>query len=108
MKKKRGFWGLVLLTASILIPLARGDIAFQELGRVFISWVGLLAFAFSMFTTYIGGQGLQCLTVQGHADVMPALILGIVVAASFLGGVPLGPLITSGLLALCIKLLSRG
>ncbi|MBE3586937.1 DUF441 domain-containing protein [Desulfofundulus thermocisternus] len=102
------FWGLVLLTASILVPLARGDITCRDLGRVFVSWVGLLAFVFSLLTTYLSGQGLQYLTMQGHGDVMPALILGAVMAAAFLGGVPVGPLITSGLLALTVKLIARG
>ncbi|ACA54770.1 conserved hypothetical protein [Clostridium botulinum A3 str. Loch Maree] len=39
---------------------------------------------------------------------MPAMILGAVLAASFLGGVPVGPLITSGILALGIKIFHRG
>ncbi|OAT86147.1 DUF441 domain-containing protein [Desulfotomaculum copahuensis] len=101
------FWGLVLLIAAILIPLANGKISHQDLWRVFTSWLGVFAFVFSLFTTYLSGQGLQYLTVQGHSDVMPALILGAVIAAAFMGGVPVGPLITSGLLALAVKVISR-
>jgi len=36
---------------------------------------------------------LQYITVQGYGDVMPALILGAVIATTFLGGVAVGPLI---------------
>ncbi|MDF2653870.1 MAG: hypothetical protein K0R19_344, partial [Bacillota bacterium] len=58
----------------------------------------------SFFTTYLSGRGLDFLTVQGHSDVMPSMILGAVIATAFLGGVPVGPLITSGLLVLVIKI----
>ncbi|MBE3573601.1 MAG: DUF441 family protein, partial [Moorella humiferrea] len=47
------------------------------------------------------------LTVQGHSEVMPALILGAVIAAAFLGGVPVGPFITAGLLAVVVRLIAK-
>lgn len=98
------FAGLVLLIAAILIPIANGKITFINIKGVFTSWVGVAALIISLFTTYLSGLGLQYLTVQGHGDIMPALILGAVIAAAFLGGVPVGPLITSGLLALGLKI----
>ncbi|EKQ54475.1 MULTISPECIES: DUF441 domain-containing protein [unclassified Clostridium] len=101
------FFGLVILIASILIPIASGQITSINIKNVFSSWIGIAALLISLFTTYLSGLGLQYLTVQGHGDVMPALILGAVIAASFLGGVPVGPLITSGILALGIKLFHK-
>jgi uncharacterized membrane protein (DUF441 family) len=101
------FLGLVILIAAILIPIANGQITSINIKNVFSSWVGITALLISLFTTYLSGVGLQYLTVQGHGDVMPALILGAVIAASFLGGVPVGPLITSGMLALGIKLFHK-
>lgn len=107
IEKSGVFWGLVLLTAAILIPLAKGDISCRDLLRISSSWVGVIAFVFSLFTTYLSGQGLQYLTLQGHVDLMPALILGAVIAAAFMGGVPVGPLVTSGLVAVSVKLISK-
>lgn len=101
------FIGLVLLIAAILIPIANGKVTSTNIKNVFTSWVGIAALLVSLFTTYLSGLGLQYLTVQGHGDVMPALILGAVIAAAFLGGVPVGPLITSGILALGLKLFHR-
>jgi uncharacterized membrane protein (DUF441 family) len=101
------FWGLVILIAAILIPLASGKISGPDLLKAITSWRGIVAMALSFLTTYLSGLGLQYLTVQGHAEIMPALILGAVAAATFLGGVPVGPLITSGLLALLIKWLPQ-
>lgn len=101
------FLGLVLLIAAILIPIANGTVTPSNIKNVFTSWVGILALIVSLFTTYLSGLGLQYLTVQGHGDIMPALILGAVIAAAFLGGVPVGPLITSGMLALGLKLFHK-
>lgn len=107
LEKNGVFWGLVLLTAAILIPVANGNITPTNIKSVFISPVGIVALLLSLFTTYLSGLGLRYLTIQGHSDVMPALILGSIAAAAFLGGVPVGPLITSGILALVMKLFHK-
>lgn len=101
------FLGLILLISAILIPIANGKITTINIKNVFTSWIGIVALLISLFTTYLSGLGLQYLTVQGHGDLMPALILGAVIAAAFLGGVPVGPLITSGMLALGLKLFHK-
>lgn len=97
------FWGVVILVASILIPIANGSVKYINIRNVFTSWLGIFALLISLFTTYLSGLGMQYLTVQGHSEVMPALILGAVIAAAFLGGVPVGPMITSGMIALGLK-----
>lgn len=104
VEKSGLFWGLALLTAAILIPLAAGRVTLSDLRHIATSWVGVLALVLSFATTYLSGIGLQFLTVQGHAEVMPALVFGAVAAAALLGGVPVGPLITCGMLALLLKL----
>ncbi|MFL0195462.1 DUF441 domain-containing protein [Clostridium sp. WILCCON 0269] len=101
------FWGVVILIASILIPIASGNVTYTNIKGVFTSWLGLFALLVSLFTTYLSGLGMQYLTVQGHSEIMPALILGAVIAAAFLGGVPVGPMITSGLIALGLKLFHK-
>jgi uncharacterized membrane protein (DUF441 family) len=107
IEKNGMFWGVALLVAAVLIPIANGKITHIDIKNVFFSWTGILALVISFFTTYLSGLGLKFLTVQGNGDVMPALILGAVAAAAFLGGVPVGPLITSGLLALFLKLFNK-
>lgn len=99
--------GLVLLIAAILIPIASGEIDFTSIKNVCTSWIGIIAMVISLFTTYLSGLGIQYLTVQGHGNIMPSLILGAVLAASFLGGVPVGPLITSGMLAFVVKIFNK-
>lgn len=103
VEKNGVFWGVVILIAAILIPIANGKVTTTNIKGIFTSWIGIFAVAVSFFTTYLSGLGLQYLTVQGHSEIMPALILGSVLAAAFLGGVPVGPLITSGFIALFLK-----
>lgn len=100
-------WGLVLLVAAILVPIANGSVTTTNIKNVFMSWVGVIALILSFFTTYLSGLGVDYLTVQGNNDVIPAMILGSVLAAVFLGGVPVGPLITSGMLALVLKIIKK-
>jgi uncharacterized membrane protein (DUF441 family) len=107
LDKKGMFVGLVLLIAAILIPIASGNVTSISIKNIFTSWIGIAALLISFFTTYLSGLGLRYLTVQGHGDIMPALILGSVAAAAFLGGVPVGPLITSGMLALFMKIFHK-
>lgn len=97
-------YGIIILVAAILLPIASGKITADEIKGSFASWIGIAALALSFVTTYLSGRGLEFLTIQGHSDVMPAMILGAVIATAFLGGVPVGPLITSGLLVILIKI----
>ena len=104
IEKNGTFWGLVLLIAAILIPIANGNVSVSNMKSIFTSWIGISALLLSFLTTNLSGLGLNYLTIQGHTDVIPALIFGAVVSAVFWGGVPVGPFITSGILALLIKL----
>jgi len=107
LNKNGVFWGLVLLIAAILVPIANGSITAANIKLNLVSITGITALILSFFTTYLSGLGLKYLTLQGHSDVMPALIIGAMAAAAFLGGVPVGPLITSGMLALAMKVFHR-
>jgi uncharacterized membrane protein (DUF441 family) len=107
VEKKGVSLGLIFLIAAILIPIASGKITMVNMKGVFTSWIGITALILSLFTTYLSGLGLRYLTVEGRGDIMPALILGSVIAAAFLKGVPVGPFITSGVLALAVKLFNK-
>lgn len=107
LQKNGVFLGVVILVASILIPIANGSVGYGNIRKVFTSFLGMFALFISLFTTYLSGLGMQYLTIQGHTEIMPALILGAIIAAAFLGGVPVGPMITSGMIALGLKLFHK-
>jgi Predicted membrane protein len=103
--EKRGVsLGVIILIATILIPLAKGNISDNDIFKTFTSWIGIAALVLSLLTTYLSGLGVSYLSTQTNASIMPALIAGAVIASSFLGGVPVGPFITTGILALIIKI----
>lgn len=104
IEKNGTTFGIIVIVAAIMIPIANGSITAENIKNIFTSWVGIVALVLSFITTYLSGQGLGYLTVQGHSDVMPAMIIGAVAGAALLGGVPVGPLITSGLLVIIIKI----
>jgi len=107
IEKNGIFLGLILLIAAILIPIANGNTTPADIRNIFTSWIGITGVILSFLTTYLSGLGLQYLTVENHGNVMPALILGAVAAAAFLGGVPVGPLITSGMLAVLVRIFHK-
>ncbi len=104
IEKNGTTFGIIVIVAAIMIPIANGSITAENIKNIFTSWVGIVALVLSFITTYLSGQGLGYLTIQGHSDVMPAMIIGAVAGAALLGGVPVGPLITSGLLVIIIKI----
>lgn len=98
-------FGIIILVAAILLPIASGQVSAESIKNIFASWIGIAALVLSFVTTYLSGRGLDFLTIQGHSDVMPSMIIGAVIATAFLGGVPVGPLITSGLLVVLIRII---
>lgn len=107
LEKKGMFIGLVCLIAAILVPIANGSVGSINIKNNLLSVIGVTALILSFLTTYLSGVGLKYLTAGGHTDVMPSLILGAVIAAAFLDGVPVGPLITSGMLAIIMKVFHK-
>lgn len=99
-------YGIIVLLVAILLPIASGNITVDHIKSIFISWVGVAALLLSFFTTYLSGQGLNFLTT-GHSEVMPSLIIGSILATTFLGGLPVGPFITCGMLVIFIKIVEN-
>ncbi|MBR0597027.1 DUF441 domain-containing protein [Sinanaerobacter chloroacetimidivorans] len=97
-------YGIIILIAAILLPIANGTITVDSIKNIFVSWIGIAALVLSFITTYLSGQGLDFLTTLGHSEVMPSLIIGAVIAASLLNGLPVGPFITCGLLVVLMQI----
>jgi len=43
LEKSGMFWGLIILIAAILIPIANGNITTMNIKNVFTSWLGITA-----------------------------------------------------------------
>ncbi len=98
--------GIGIITLAILIPIASGGIGWSELFGTLASPTGLVAIATGIFVAYLGGRGVGFLTIQ--PQVMVGLMVGTIVGVAFFRGVPVGPLIAGGLVALIAGFLGRG
>lgn len=99
------FWGIAILTAVVLVPVADGRVTPAQVGAALASWQGVAALIICAFTTYLAGRGLDLL--RANAGYVPALVLGAMVSAAFLRGVPVGPLIAGGFLWIVLQVAHR-
>ncbi|MDD4335250.1 MAG: DUF441 domain-containing protein [Desulfotomaculaceae bacterium] len=97
--------GIGFITLAILIPFASGGIGWSEMYKTLASPIGLVALAMGIFVAYLGGRGVGFLTLQ--PQVMVGLMVGTIVGVAFFRGVPVGPLIAAGMVALIMGLLGH-
>ncbi|MGP4071275.1 DUF441 domain-containing protein [Piscibacillus sp. B03] len=95
LESKGLFLGVVVITVAVLVPIATGDIGFQELVqsvKSYYAWIALIA---GMFVAYIAKDGLHLLANEPHLTA--ALVIGTILAVVFFQGVAVGPLIGAGI-----------
>lgn len=97
--------GIGIITFAVLIPFSTGSIGFQTILESFKSSVGLVAVFVGIAIAYLGGRGVTLLT--GQPQVMIGLLIGTIIGVAFFKGVPVGPLIGAGLVAVLLSLLAR-
>lgn len=99
-------WGLLFLLLAVMLPLALDKVGFKEIGRTFITPVGIVAIIGGLLATYLCGQGVVLLNWK--PEIMVGLLIGTVIGVSFLKGIPVGPLAAAGLTALLLHFLGLG
>jgi uncharacterized membrane protein (DUF441 family) len=95
--------GIFLLVASLLAPVAAGQLSLRTFVRELLRPSGLVGVVVAAAAAYLGKGGVDFLTVYPAALV--GLIVGSVLGTVFLGGVPTGPLIAAGATTLLLQLL---
>ncbi|MEW6399219.1 MAG: DUF441 family protein [Bacillota bacterium] len=97
--------GLTLLTLSILIPFVRRVKDLGGLWESLASPLGLFAALTGAVAAYLAGKGVPAL--RAHPEMAIGLIVGSVVGATLLRGVPTGPLIAAGVTGILMELWGR-
>ena len=95
-------YGIILLTISILIPLANGKITLPMMIESFKSPVGLLALAAGIFAAVAGGCGVSLM--KASPDIVTSLVIGTMIGVFFFKGVAVGPLIAGGITYMIMSL----
>ncbi|OOF35916.1 DUF441 domain-containing protein [Rodentibacter heidelbergensis] len=91
--------GIIILTAGVLSPLVSGKIKLPNLTD-FLSWKMALSIVVGVFVAWLAGKGVS---LMGEQPVLvTGLLIGTVAGVAFLGGIPVGPLIAAGMLALLL------
>lgn len=91
--------GIIILTIGVLSPLVSGKIQLPDLSG-FVSWKMALSIAVGMLVAWLAGKGVPLMGEQ--PILVTGLLIGTIIGVAFLGGIPVGPLIAAGILALLL------
>ena len=95
-------WGIILLTAAIFVPIATGKITWGDIMHCFQSPVGIVSLIVGAGVAIFGYLGVDYM--KASPEVATALIIGTMIGVFFFRGVPVGPLIASGVVYVVITI----
>ncbi|MEW6725356.1 DUF441 domain-containing protein [Desulforudis sp. 1088] len=93
--------GLLFLLLTIMVPLANGKIGAHDILYNLTTLPGLFAFLGGALATHLNYEGLRIL--QLDPQVIFGLIIGSIFGIVFLNGMPVGPLMAAGIMALFME-----
>ena len=91
--------GIIILTIGVLSPLVSGKIQLPDLSG-FLSWKMALSISVGVLVAWLVGKGVPLMGEQ--PILVTGLLIGTIIGVAFLGGIPVGPLIAAGILALLL------
>ena len=91
--------GIIILTIGVLAPLVSGKIQLPDLS-LFLNWKMGISILTGVFVAWLAGKGVPLMSEQ--PVLVTGLLIGTIIGVSFLGGIPVGPLIAAGILAVLI------
>ena len=97
-------WGIILLTAAILTPIATGEVTIQIMLNSFKTPLGIIAIIAGVLAAAAGGCGIDLL--KSTPEVVSALIIGTMAGVFFFHGIAVGPLIAGGFTYFVLHLLA--
>ncbi|MDD3653428.1 MAG: DUF441 domain-containing protein [Desulfotomaculaceae bacterium] len=96
--------GITIITLAVLVPFATGEVDLNSLFNSFKSYPGFVSILVGIIIAYLGGKGVTFLTDQ--PQVLVGLLIGTIIGVAFFKGVPVGPLIGAGIVALILSKIS--
>lgn len=88
-------WGVTLISATILVPIATGDIVLKDLLNTLKSPLGWVATICGILVAILSARGVGL--IAASPEVTVALVFGTIVGVVFLKGVAAGPVIAAGI-----------
>jgi Predicted membrane protein len=97
--------GMIFLMMWMLIPLIKKSYLGLSTFKSLLTINGAVSFIMGALVVVLASRGVSF--TQGNADVLTGVVLGSIVGVSFLGGVPVGPLIASGIAYEVVKIINH-
>lgn len=97
--------GVIFLMLGLLLPFATERLGLGETARSLFSPAGIIAVIVGVAAAYLAAEGVSML--QTHPQMLIGLVVGSVLGVSYFGGIPAGPLVAAGMVALLYKLVKR-
>jgi uncharacterized membrane protein (DUF441 family) len=96
-------WGIMLLMAALMVPIATGKIGLAETFGVFKNPIGIASLVIGALVALLGRWGVDLMGQD--PEVVAAMLIGTIIGVFLFKGVPVGPMIASGLLYCLMKLM---
>ena len=98
-------FGIIILTAAVLVPIADGTVTISTMINSFKSTIGIVAVTAGLLAAMAGGVGVPLM--QSNPNVIPALIVGTMAGVFFFKGIAVGPLIAAGFTYFVMAIISH-
>ncbi|MBI6872578.1 DUF441 domain-containing protein [Clostridium aciditolerans] len=96
--------GMIFLMMWMLVPLIKAENSLTPNIKSLLNLNGLVSFIVGVAVVMLAAQGVSFL--KGSVDVLTGVILGSIIGVALLGGVPVGPLIASGIAYEIVRLIN--
>lgn len=97
-------WGVTILTAALLMPLATGDVTSQMMTHSFKSALGIVSLLVGIAVAAMAGRGVGLL--YQSPELVTAIMIGTIIGVFFFKGLAVGPLIASGIVYVLMKFIT--
>ncbi len=88
-------WGIIVLTVGMFAPIALGNIEPRQLVESFKTPAGILGIFVGLAVAVIGAWGVDSL--HNDPTLVVSLMVGTIIGVAFFKGLPMGPVIASGM-----------
>lgn len=96
--------GMIFLMMWMLVPLIKAENSLTPNIKSLLNLNGLISFIVGAAVVILAAQGVNFL--KGGVDVLTGVIFGSIIGVALLGGVPVGPLIASGIAYEIVRLIN--
>ncbi|MGI6038222.1 MAG: DUF441 domain-containing protein [Limnochordia bacterium] len=94
------FLGIAFMLLGVFLPIGTGQVTVATIINCLRTRGGLVAIIVGICSAILAARGVDYLKVE--PEILVGLIVGSVIGVSFLGGIPNGPLMSAGIVAVIL------